>query len=440
MSIFRAIAWDEKTDKRSVYYIDNRTLRISEEFFETEDYEIPDITAEGFKAAPVHVLKIQLGLNCNYDCGYCSQRFSERSPYPKPDEVDNFVKMLEQVEFRDSGRVEFWGGEPMLYWKVIEPLSRRLRVMFPRYQFVMITNGSLLTHEVVDWAIELDVHIGISHDGPGQAVRGPDPLDTNFEVINRLLREHKRTSISSVLNAHNYSRTNIIDFFAAKFPGVKITHAELDIADTYDSNSTEPCDLSFEQHFEIRRRLWVDMRKDERVLEKAYAQRNKIVGMLDNIKTGRLPVVRGQKCGMDQPGRIAVDIQGNLLTCQNVSATTVSGNGEVHKIGHILDMKKSALKTVTHWKDRPNCPTCPALVFCEGSCMFLQGDNFERSCETSYDTAITELAIVFEAYTGLLLESIESPNLPEHRADIWGSQRDYGETVKRKVIPIKVVK
>lgn len=51
----------------------------------------------------------------------------------------------------------------------------------------------------------------------------------------------------------------------------------------------------------------------------------------------------GQKCGMDSPDAIAVDLRGNVMTCQNTGAKGV------HKIGHVADFDAIALDTATHF-------------------------------------------------------------------------------------------
>ncbi len=54
---------------------------------------------------------------------------------------------------------------------------QRLREAFPESKFSLITNGSLLSREKLDFIAEHDIEITISHDGPGQHLRGPDPFD-----------------------------------------------------------------------------------------------------------------------------------------------------------------------------------------------------------------------------------------------------------------------
>ena len=86
----------------------------------------------------------------------------------------------------------------------------------------------------------------------------------------------------------------------------------------------------------------------------------------------------GQKCGMDREDTIAVDLRGNVMTCQNTGAKGA------HKIGHVADFDAIALDTATHFAFRPECMSCPVVQLCKGSCMFLEGDFFAQSCANEF--------------------------------------------------------
>ena len=123
------------------------------------------------------ILKISLGLSCNYECEYCSQRFVPRAAETNPAEVQSFIDGLDEWVTFPPERIEFWGGEPLVYIKTLRPLAQLLRSKYPSAHFSVITNGSLLNVEVNEWLDVMGFSVGISHDGPGQHVRGPDPLD-----------------------------------------------------------------------------------------------------------------------------------------------------------------------------------------------------------------------------------------------------------------------
>ena len=124
----------------------------------------------------VRVLKISLGLSCNYECSYCNQRFVPRADTSHPDDIEPFISQLTDALIEPPERIEFWGGEPLVYWKTLKPLAERLRGLYPHAQFSLITNGSLLDTQKIEWIDSMGFSVGLSHDGPGHSSRGPDPL------------------------------------------------------------------------------------------------------------------------------------------------------------------------------------------------------------------------------------------------------------------------
>ena len=148
----------------------------------------------------------------------------------------------------------------------------------------------------------------------------------------------------------------------------------------------------------------------------------------------------GQKCGMDDDGILAIDMKGNVLTCQNVSTVETAMNGESHLGGSLDNYEAVEIKSATHWMNRPNCQSCPVLHLCKGSCMFLQDEYWNTTCDNAYTDNIVLFALAFEKITGGYIPFyINSDVLPEDRKDIWGTITKHEEPYKKKVIPIKVI-
>jgi uncharacterized protein len=122
---------------------------------------------------------------------------------------------------------------------------------------------------------------------------------------------------------------------------------------------------------------------------------------------------------MDSELNIAVDLQGNVLTCQNVSSVATAPNSNSHKIGHMLDMGNVKLDTATHFLNRPDCSKCPVVFVCAGACMFLEDELFKISCNNAYFDHITFFAEALFLCTGLILKGIEA-DLPPERRDPFG--------------------
>ena len=142
---------------------------------------------------------------------------------------------------------------------------------------------------------------------------------------------------------------------------------------------------------------------------------------------------------MDDEHTLAVDLRGNVMTCQNVSALETSKNGESHNGGTLDDFDNVSLTTSTHWSNRKDCASCPVLHLCKGACMFLDNKFWDISCANAYSDNVPLFALAFEKMTGYIPTLIKADGLPLERQDIFGTIYEHKEEPKRKIIPIKVV-
>jgi len=461
--IFEIHAERNATDK-AIFYYDNitNTLKTSDGYvYETQlpegwvnnskEYVAFDKDHPLKKSKLITHLKIQMGLSCNYSCDYCSQKFVERAPETSKKDIDAFLKKLEVLEFDETRglKIEFWGGEPFVYWKTMKPLAVALRDKFKSWKvkphFSVITNGSILSDEIIDWLMMMDFSVGISHDGPGQSVRGPDPFEDEehkervlgfYRMMKRL---KKGISFNAMMNSKNRSRKEVYDWFV-KFTGdPNVILGEGGIVDAYDEDGITNSLQTKKEHFEYRRQAFKDI----------YVTNGRIgfSGIMNKVDQFIASVLRhddakyvGQKCGMDDEHTMAIDLRGNVLTCQNVSAVETSKNGESHKGGTLDDYDNVALRTSTHWSNRKECSSCPVLHLCRGACMFLDKKFWDISCANAYSDNVALFATAFRAITGGYIPTlIKNDALPLERQDIFGTVFEHKEEPVKKIIPIKVV-
>lgn len=375
------------------------------------------------KSSSIKSLKISLGLSCNYSCEYCSQRFVPRAAETNPGDVAAFMAGL--GDWFDGGedglgrgvRVEFWGGEPLVYIKTLRPLASAIRARYPFADFLVITNGSMLTPEINEWLDTMGFSVGISHDGPGQATRGRDPLQdpqqrANILDLYRRLHPKGRISINAMIHKGNVSRGAVQEFMQSVF-GEDVLIGEGAVVDPYDeggmANSPAVRDRAKFVHQALN-----DMSDGKTSNFIGVGQ--KLIGFLESLRDLRSAETLGQKCGMDKPGNVAVNLKGDILTCQNVSAASVAPNGAPHKIGHVSDLASaSPAATSTHWIDRPGCVKCPVLQLCRGGCMFLQGPLWEQGCDNAYTDNIAYFIAAFELLLGQTVVKIEAPGMRPER-------------------------
>jgi uncharacterized protein len=401
-----------------------------------------------FKTKDIRRLKIQLGLKCNYECNYCSQRFIPHAEDGTPDLVEPFINKMDSWFYGGTDglgtdtKIEFWGGEPFVYWKTIKPLAEGIRKKYPNAVFTIITNGSLLDDEKIQWLIDLDFNVGLSHDGPGYHVRGLDPLDDEEkrEAILKLfniLAPQGKMSINAMVHKDNPSRAKIQSWLENVFGQEYLRIGEGAFIDAYDEGGMESSLTSYEDHVKFRLNAY-------REITAGQANRfgnvmQKIEHVIDHF-AHRAPIESiSQKCGIDSPHDLTVDLNGNVITCQNVSAASMAMNGESHLAGHVDEFESIRVKSITHWSHRKDCPSCPVVHACRGSCTFADGEYFEASCNNSYSDNVASFAAAFEAVTGCAMFYIDG-DFREDRKDIYGLVNGIPEEKpSKKSFPIPVV-
>ncbi|WP_300300943.1 radical SAM protein [Ferrovibrio sp.] len=382
-----------------------------------QDYRATQQAGPAFPVSPAipagkspapRVLKIQLGLKCNYTCQYCNQAAQPQDSQGDPGDVASFLAGLPSWLKAAPQRIEFWGGEPFAYWKTLRPLAEALRERFPAASFGIVSNGSLLDEAKIDWLDRLGFGIGISHDGPAMKYRGPDPLDNpqQRDVLRMLydrLKPQGRMSFNTVLHRRNMSLTAVRRHIAERLdvPAAELPLVTEEILLPYDDGGLR---LSLRNERDGRAFMhevfWEAVRGESMAVSTI---RDKISGFFRLVATARPAASLGQKCGMDDPAKLAVDLKGNALTCQNMSADTR------HRIGHVSAISEIRLNTAHHWSTREECGRCPVLPLCQEACLFLEQDLWRQACDNSYWHNLAIFAAALYWLTRLVLIEIEGP-------------------------------
>jgi uncharacterized protein len=71
-----------------------------------QDATVVSTTQPGRKGL-IKTLKISLGLSCNYECNYCSQRFVPHAESTNPEDVQNFLQQLAVLKTLRTSPVAF---------------------------------------------------------------------------------------------------------------------------------------------------------------------------------------------------------------------------------------------------------------------------------------------------------------------------------------------
>ena len=141
MPIFRITAIEPTTKRERVLVYNSTESLLTDEdgisLVPAPEMEVKRLPVDKMPSGKgnLRVLKIQLGLSCNYSCEYCSQRFVPHGEETHREEADAFLSGLDSWLRSTPQEIEFWGGEPFVYWKTLRPLAEALRERYPDARF-----------------------------------------------------------------------------------------------------------------------------------------------------------------------------------------------------------------------------------------------------------------------------------------------------------------
>lgn len=417
-------AYDPKRNRIVLYEYDNLTNKVVNEhgfasYFWTEERfahlierkwlrKLPLNKVETIWEPPVKTirkLKVQLGLNCNLRCAYCLQRDKADNSFPSRKDEDRFFENWEKsgLVLEEGGRIELWGGEPIVYMKRLETLLPRLRERFGHDKEIsIITNGTLLTDRIVDFLLDNEVHVIISHDGPGYPLRGEtDPLDEPQirATWMRLFEKTKGTrlmpafhAVITPLNADIYETRKYLE--EKTFPGVGVSFEGVVYDYSHSNKKLEFTDEALSRFsstvftaLTTEPQRWPDLNRKAQGFLKRMVNRNRP----DTIKT---------HCENFCGRTVVTDLHGNLLACQNAPAKTAA----IGAFGKPVTFKGIR---INHWSERKDCRDCHLLSLCKGGCPILDACDHVNACmsQTIFYNAI--FTVVWFWLTGTIIESIE---------------------------------
>ncbi|QNB08824.1 SPASM domain-containing protein [Herbaspirillum frisingense] len=278
----------------------------------------------------------------------------------------------------------------------------------------------MLDQEKIDFITEYDITVRISHDAMAQALRGPDPFDEpgRLEIFRQLWKVRgDKFGFNSVITSGNSDVLAIADWFREKIGGPVSVSFE-GVVHSYDiDNRDNHADWTAEQYRQMQYNVMKALISDSDLA------RNSVLGakaenFIASLREKRPSSSLGQKCGMDRPDYLAVDLKGNVTTCQNV------GSAGKHGIGHVSDIDAIALDTSWHWSKRENCSHCPMLQLCKGACMYNEGEDFVLSCENEFHFNWAIMTGALYWLTGKLMVGIEG---------------DIRRPARRRVIPLTAI-
>lgn len=166
------------------------------------------------------ILTINPTLACNFSCPYC---FEGNHPniYMTEKVEDDIVTFIKSNKEAKAVSVTWFGGEPLLAFDRMESLTRKIQALGLRYNADMITNGYLLSEDVISRLPSLGISsMQITIDGPARIhdsrrclKSGAPTFDRIISNIDAVKRLQPDISVSVRVNVDKTNEKDFVELY-----------------------------------------------------------------------------------------------------------------------------------------------------------------------------------------------------------------------------------
>ena len=294
-----------------------------------------------------------LGSACNFHCKYCLQ--CDMKHDMKKQVSDKLKKFLWSVACKTQSTpidILFWGGEPLLYFKQIVEIVNTFGKSF---KYVMVSNGSLLTEEIVNFLNDNHIRYVFSNDGKNTATTRIVDVTKNPE-IKALLSKIENLSVEATTSSYNIDYNALFDYWNTVLPNA-IPNFEL-LRVTWDMPE-ELYKFDLDKYRENTERFFNEA-VDDLIKGNITKKASVALPFLNIVADGMDGKKRQINCGQTYRN-LNVDLDGNIYVCHNTGIT----------IGTVDDNRDKYIKAYQEWlnsKRLKACSDCVVRNYCNGGC------------------------------------------------------------------------
>lgn len=314
--------------------------------------------------------------NCNFNCKYCFisdiVSANDKNKVMTKEVAKASVELLQRTYERQQHdydkTITFYGGEPLLNFEVIEYFMQEVdRMKASTYwpgdvKFAIITNGSLLTKEHIDFLRENNIALSISYDVDKQSHSnrssrsGQDTFDDVRKNIQMCIDEQMPYSLSITISENTIrNREAVLNEIASLQPltiafNMLIPNKHLAPSSTYYEDATDFMIECFKQ-------LRTNGLYEDRMMRKVQAFIDNKMYLYDCCASG------GNQFVIAPDGSIGI-CHGYLNNRKYFSANVFDND---------FDFRNSTI--FEYWKKRsplfmPECQECECIGICGGGCPY----------------------------------------------------------------------
>ena len=283
---------------------------------------------------------------CNARCIYCYEEGMKQVTMT-PDIVEQTIRFILDTHEGKKIKIKWFGGEPLLGERTIDRICEALRDAGLEYRSSMISNGSLITPEIVekmknDWKLK---HIQISMDGAEEDYITRKHYHANHDYYHKVMQA---VSLLSKAGITVIIRCNVDEENWERIPRflddlkTGVTHK--------DKASVYFCLLNARRMGPDNVTMWTKIRDARHLIEEAGFHPAPFLGLGLRFRTSHC---------MADGGSVVIAPEGSLYPCEHCPPKSRFGD-----IWHGTTDAAARKEFCRVDRTREKCKTCPFLPDC----------------------------------------------------------------------------
>jgi uncharacterized protein len=334
----------------------------------------PEIALKRVERTALNTVVLNVNTGCNLSCTYCYKQDLDKPSAGKKMSTATAEASVEMLlkESPDETRysVVFFGGEPLSNRPLIEHMvaycEQRFAEAGKEVEFIMTTNATLLTEEIVDWLNAHRFGLSISIDGPKTVhdrnritVGGQGTYDVVRRKADMLLSRYTSRPVGArvTLTRGITDVETIWNHLFNEMGFAEVGFAPVTSGDMADFNLTGEELVQVFANMKALGRRYLEAALEHRSI--GFSNLHQLITDIHEGHKKALPCGAGLKM-------LAVDHQGELNLCHRFTGSSLPTFGNVHQ-----GVKQAQLNDFLSQRlDRSNtgCDDCRIRNLCSGGC------------------------------------------------------------------------
>ncbi len=336
---------------------------------------VSDCRTSPVTASALHTLTVWLHVTnaCNLRCPYCYVHKSDEgmSEATGKAAIDSVFCSAVANGFR-AVKVKYAGGEPMLNFPLVRALHGKAKLLSSQcgldLRAVVLSNGTMLTDEMIDWLLGEDVRLMISLDGVGAVHDAQRPFADGRGSFALVARNIDRAVVRGL---SPYISITVTPQSAKGLPDAVRFALERDLL--FNLNFVrEPCGVGCEVPIGYASMIR-GIREALSVIEGNLPNWGVIGGLMDRATLG---VPHRYPCGAGRD-YLVVDHRGQISRCQMTMDQPVTDIGDEDPLRAAREWEGGFQNIAVEEKD--GCSDCIWRYWCAGGCPLLAYRAADRS-------------------------------------------------------------